>query len=101
MAPKRKNEDESTARERKKQKTAVARTIAVQSTTASTMPANAAAGPSKSVAFVDSKSSLYSSGLPYMLLELMFDRVGMKGLPSVLDVEKFAEVPLFLLMDLT
>lgn len=44
MAPKRKNEgNEPTARERKKQKIAVARTIAVQPTT---IPENAVAGPS-------------------------------------------------------
>lgn len=48
MAPKRKNEgEEPTARERKKQKIAVARTIAVQSTTTPTSTSeNAVAGPS-------------------------------------------------------
>lgn len=54
MGPKRKNDDESSARERKKQKMAVARTIAVQSTTStagSSQPQNAVAGPSKSVTF--------------------------------------------------
>ena len=64
MAPKRKNDDESTARERKKQKMAVARTIAVQESTASPMPENALAGPSRTVAFIDSKC--YPPGLLYM-----------------------------------
>ena len=54
MAPKRKN-DESTSRERKKQKMDVARTIAVQSSAPSSVPENAVAGPSKTVAFVDSE----------------------------------------------
>ncbi|KAM5533607.1 hypothetical protein V8D89_012720 [Ganoderma adspersum] len=73
MAPKRQNEsqytEESLGRNRKKQKTDIARTIAVQPdagpSTSRTLPE---AGPSKSVRF-DS----------------------MKGLPGALDVEKFAE----------
>ncbi|KAI0373884.1 POP1-domain-containing protein [Pilatotrama ljubarskyi] len=73
MAPKRQNEsrqsDELSGRERKKQKTAIARTIAIQSAAGpSTASESASAGPSKSVRF-DS----------------------MKGLPGALDVEKFAE----------
>ncbi|KAI0763628.1 POP1-domain-containing protein [Trametes elegans] len=73
MAPKRQNDlgasDELSGRERKKQKTAIARTIAVQSTPGpSGTGGNAAAGPSKSVRF-DS----------------------MKGLPGALDVVRFAE----------
>lgn len=55
MAPKRKNEgEEPTARERKKQKIAEARTIAVQpSTMPTSVPENAIAGPSnlKAVTF--------------------------------------------------
>ncbi|KAI0631997.1 POP1-domain-containing protein [Trametes polyzona] len=73
MPPKRPNEtrpsDELSGRERKKQKTAMARTIAVQpSAGSSTVNESAAAGPSKSVRF-DS----------------------MKGLPGAIDVERFAE----------
>ncbi|KAI0755130.1 POP1-domain-containing protein [Daedaleopsis nitida] len=74
MAPKRQNDsgasDELSGRERKKQKTAIARTIAVQDVGSSS--GNALAGPSKSVRF-DS----------------------MKGLPGALDVEKFAEARAF------
>ncbi|PCH40248.1 hypothetical protein WOLCODRAFT_150278 [Wolfiporia cocos MD-104 SS10] len=78
MPPKRKGDnaefDEPTARERKEQKTAIARTIAVQS---GVDPAggNAIAGPS-------SKSVRFNS---------------MQGLPNVLSVEKYAEVTLALL----
>ncbi|KAJ8455266.1 hypothetical protein ONZ51_g12543 [Trametes cubensis] len=74
MPPKRQNEgraaDELSGRERKKQKTAIARTIAVQPTAgpSSNATANATAGPSKSVRF-DS----------------------MQGLPGAMDVERFAE----------
>ncbi|KAH9847891.1 POP1-domain-containing protein [Lenzites betulinus] len=73
MAPKRQNDtrpsDELSGRERKKQKTAAARTIAVQpSAGPSTLADRDTAGPSKSVRF-DS----------------------MKGLPGALDVERFAE----------
>ena len=96
MAPKRKNDDESTARERKKQKMVAARTIAVQSTTPRSVPENSVAGPSRTVAFVDSESCaslLFFSALH----ELMFDPAGMKGLPSAIDVERFAEVPSVLL----
>ncbi|KAI0789808.1 ribonucleases P/MRP protein subunit POP1-domain-containing protein [Abortiporus biennis] len=84
MASKRKNNEETpnesiTGREKKKQKTALARTIAVQSTGSSGTSTphgqgqgNAVAGPSKSVSF-DS----------------------MKGLPGNLDVERFAEARRF------
>ncbi|KAI0917369.1 hypothetical protein AcW1_007429 [Taiwanofungus camphoratus] len=74
MPPKRKGDDytdtnEPTARERKKQKTAIARTIAVQPTSSTAaVSGNAVAGPSRSVRFD-----------------------GMQGLPSSLDVERFAE----------
>ncbi|KAI0670934.1 POP1-domain-containing protein [Trametes maxima] len=73
MPPKRPNDsrqpDELTGRERKKQKTAVARTIAVQPAAGpSNANNNAIAGSSKSVRF-DS----------------------MKGLPGALNVERFAE----------
>ena len=54
MGLKRKNDDESSARERKKVKLAVTRTIAVQSTAGdagSSRPQSAVAGPSKSVTF--------------------------------------------------
>ncbi|KAI0352614.1 POP1-domain-containing protein [Trametes cingulata] len=77
MAPKRQNDsrqsDEITGRERKKQKTAMARTIAVQSAAGpSNASGSAVAGPSKSVRF-DS----------------------MQGLPGALDVERFAEARAF------
>ncbi|CCL99258.1 uncharacterized protein FIBRA_01273 [Fibroporia radiculosa] len=78
MPPKRKNGSEAgyeepTARERKKQKTAIARTIAVQpDTSAAKNTSNAVAGSSKSVRF-DS----------------------MQGLPGSLDVERFAEARAF------
>jgi ribonuclease P/MRP protein subunit POP1 len=62
MAPKRKNDEESTARERKKQKMAVARTIEVQSTTPRSAPENAIAGPSRTVTFVDSECLVYLNG---------------------------------------
>jgi ribonuclease P/MRP protein subunit POP1 len=65
MAPKRKNNEEPTARERKKQKMAEARTIAVQSTTPRSVPNNPVAGPSKSVAFVDSDFSSLICSLCY------------------------------------
>ncbi|KAL6301998.1 POP1-domain-containing protein [Sparassis latifolia] len=75
MPPKRKGgatgNDEPTSRERKKQKTELARTIAVQpNNTSSTVATagNAVAGPSRSVRFNS-----------------------MAGLPGSLDVEKFAE----------
>ncbi|OBZ71160.1 Ribonucleases P/MRP protein subunit pop1 [Grifola frondosa] len=74
MPPKRKENghtDELSGRERKKQKTAAARTIAVQPG-ASGAAENAVAGPSRSVRF-DS----------------------MKGLPGSLDVERFAEARAF------
>ena len=55
MAPKRQNEsrasDELTGRERKKQKTELARTIAVQGTGPSNAGTSTGAGPSKSVRF--------------------------------------------------
>ncbi|KAH7915836.1 ribonucleases P/MRP protein subunit POP1-domain-containing protein [Hygrophoropsis aurantiaca] len=73
MAPKRKNDqsDELTSRDRKKQKMADARTIAVQPTasTSNYIQGNAEAGPSKTVVRFDS----------------------MQGLPSAIDVEKFTE----------
>lgn len=61
MTPKRKNEevDESTAREKKRRKIAVARTIAVQPATPNVGRQNAAAGSSKSVT-LDSKYSSMS-----------------------------------------
>ncbi|KAI0333745.1 POP1-domain-containing protein [Cubamyces sp. BRFM 1775] len=74
MPPKRQSEgragEELSGRERKKQKTAIARTIAVQPTAGPSSNAitNASAGPSKSVRF-DS----------------------MQGLPGAMDVERFAE----------
>ncbi|EIW59552.1 POP1-domain-containing protein [Trametes versicolor FP-101664 SS1] len=73
MAPKRASDtrqpEDVSGRERKKQKTAAARTIAVQPTAGpSATGENAKTGPSKSVRF-DS----------------------MKGLPGALDVERFAE----------
>ena len=65
MAPKRLNEsrssEELSGRERKKQKTAIARTIAVQEAGPSNAGQNAAAGPSKSVRF-DSKHSWLALG---------------------------------------
>jgi len=94
MVPKRKNNDESTARERKKQKLVVARTIEVQqSSTLTSAPDNTVAGPSKAVAFADSECHLVC-----LLSISMLDRAGMRALPSAIDVEKFAEVhtyPLF------
>ena len=58
MGTKRKNDDESSARERKKEKLTVARTIAVQSTTISQ---NAVAGgPSKSVTFDSASQDICS-----------------------------------------
>ena len=55
MAPKRQNEyrasDELTGRERKKQKTELARTIAVQGAGPSNAGTRTGAGPSKSVRF--------------------------------------------------
>ncbi|GLB38480.1 putative POP1-domain-containing protein [Lyophyllum shimeji] len=72
MAPKRKDgTDEPTGREKKKQKMAVARTIAVQPVKGVSFAKNAVAGPSK-VAI----NSL-------------------KGLPSTIDVERFAEARAF------
>ncbi|KAI0821998.1 POP1-domain-containing protein [Trametes gibbosa] len=72
MAPKRQHDtrasDELSGRERKKQKTTAARTIAVQPSTGPSTAANSGTGPSKPVRF-DS----------------------MKGLPGALDVERFAE----------
>jgi len=69
MTPKRKDDNSSeapSAREKKKQKVLVARTIAVQSV--GPVNENAMAGPSRTT-------------------------VGsMKGLPSAIDVEKFTEV---------
>ncbi|THH20545.1 hypothetical protein EW146_g820 [Bondarzewia mesenterica] len=73
MPSKRSNEhlsDDITARERKKQKIATARTIAVQQPTSASE--NAISGPAKRVQFG-----------------------GMKGLPASLDVEKFAEARAF------
>ncbi|TFY68580.1 hypothetical protein EVG20_g3505 [Dentipellis fragilis] len=76
MPPKRPNEqaaEEISSRERKKQKVTAARTIAVQQTSgAGSTAGNAVAGPSKTVR-IDS----------------------MKGLPTSLDVEKFAEARAF------
>ena len=57
MGTKRKNDDESSARERKKEKLTVARTIAVQSTT---IGQNAVAGPSKSVTFDSASQDICS-----------------------------------------
>ncbi|KZT73935.1 POP1-domain-containing protein [Daedalea quercina L-15889] len=77
MAPSKRRSDDSespdppTARDRKKQKTALARTIPVQSAQASTTK-TAAAGPSKSVRFNS-----------------------MQGLPASIDVERFAEARAF------
>lgn len=89
MAAKRKNGsdvEQPTPREKKKQKIAVARTIAVQSTASANESQNAVAGPSRIVTF-DSKFS-FCYGVDWML----YDFSGLKGLPSALDVEKFAEV---------
>ncbi|KAF5382413.1 hypothetical protein D9615_002972 [Tricholomella constricta] len=75
MAPKRKdgfNGDELTGREKKKQKMAVARTIAVQSVKAVSFSVNAVAGPSSRPAVNN-----------------------MNGLPSTIDVEKFSEARAF------
>ncbi|KAL7280061.1 hypothetical protein ACG7TL_006476 [Trametes sanguinea] len=73
--------EELTGRERKKQKTALARSIAVQSAP-SNASENATAGPSKSVRF-DSKG------------DAALNVCGMKGLPGALDVERFAEARAF------
>ncbi|KAH9936178.1 NUC188 domain-containing protein [Fomitopsis serialis] len=78
MPPKRKSDDSAspdppTARERKKQKTALARNITVQ-TSQATGTSNASAGPSKSVRFS------FNS---------------MQGLPASIDVERFAEARAF------
>ncbi|KZP33575.1 POP1-domain-containing protein [Athelia psychrophila] len=80
MAAKRKSDELSSARDRKKQRIAENRTIAVQQPSgpaivhfpSNSTGTNAVAGPSKSVAFV-----------------------GMQGLPSAIDVEKFAEARAF------
>ncbi|KIP10247.1 hypothetical protein PHLGIDRAFT_267125 [Phlebiopsis gigantea 11061_1 CR5-6] len=75
MSSKRKNEDVPTlsGRDKKKQKTALARTIAVQTAAASGMPGSSAeAGPSKGVRFNDGAN-----------------------LPGSLDVERFAEARAF------
>ncbi|EGO23569.1 hypothetical protein SERLADRAFT_416006 [Serpula lacrymans var. lacrymans S7.9] len=76
MASKRKNDqsDENTSRNRKKLRVADARTIAVQSAESAAGGTNAAAGPSSRAAS-------------------QFD--SMKGLPTVLDVEKFTEARAF------
>lgn len=91
MAPKRKNEGEDlSAREKKKQKISVARTIAVQSSTPASTTQNAVAGPSRAVTF-DSECSLADlHHAKYSHLTKI--PLGMKGLPSAIDVEKFAEV---------
>ena len=94
MAPKRQNEpqstDESFGRDRKKQKTDIARTIAVQPdagpSTSGTPPE---AGLSKSVRF-DSKWLVQY--VEVVLVSCGTSCGGMKGLPGALDVEKFAEV---------
>ncbi|KAH9924259.1 POP1-domain-containing protein [Epithele typhae] len=73
MAPKRPSpSEELSGRERKKQKTALARTIAVQPGASSRGSGNAEAGSSKSVRFES-----------------------MKGLPGAVDVERFAEARAF------
>ncbi len=92
MAPKRQNESQSTdelsGRERKKQKTAIARTIAVQQDAGPSTPGTAPeAGPSKSVRF----DSEFPSVWPWRWTH-MGCCGGMKGLPGAMDVERFAEV---------
>ncbi|KAG6906953.1 hypothetical protein DXG01_011213 [Tephrocybe rancida] len=71
MAPKRKDAEEPTGREKKKMKMSAARTIAVQPVKAVSFSENAVAGPSKSAV-----NSLI-------------------GLPSAIDVEKFSEARAF------
>ena len=93
MPPKRPSpSDELSGRERKKQKTAIARTIAVQSEARTSTPSavNAEAGPSKSVRFDSESRSIDREG--YCSVTLY---EGMKGLPGAMDVEKFAEVRIF------
>ena len=73
MAPKRKNEEQSSARDRKKQRIAENRTIAVQPPAPAQAPsisANAAAGPSKSVAFSGNEDSIPSSYTPLTVLHM-------------------------------
>ncbi|KAI0689073.1 NUC188 domain-containing protein [Cytidiella melzeri] len=73
MAGKRKDiPQEMSGREKKKQKTAIARTIAVQPSTSGSATQNAVAGPSKAAHFDAAK-----------------------GLPGSLDVERFAEARAF------
>ncbi|KAG6903119.1 hypothetical protein C0995_004666 [Termitomyces sp. Mi166 len=72
MAPKRKDgsRDEPTRREKKKMKMTAARTIAVQSVKTVSFSENAVAGPSNAAVSIED----------------------LNGLPSAIDVEKFAEV---------
>jgi ribonuclease P/MRP protein subunit POP1 len=84
MAPKRKNPDELSAREKKKQKTLVARTIAVQSVGPVNSNENVAAGPSAV------PSELATFIFPISVWNI--SPSGIKSLPSAIDVEKFAEV---------
>ena len=94
MAQKRPNEsqstDESLGRNRKKQKTDIARTIAVQPDVGpSTSRTPPEAGPSKSVRF---DSEWLVQYVEVALVSCRTSCGGMKGLPGALDVEKFAEV---------
>lgn len=85
MAGKRKEiPSETSGRDKKKQKTAIARTIAVQ--LPASLSANAVAGPSKTVQFE-------SACIPYRVSISTHDHCpDAQQLPGSLDVERFAEV---------
>lgn len=88
MAPKRKtdaSQEETTAREKKKMKVTVARTIAVQPVKAVTFSDNAVAGPSSGPVNSERQELLW---MPLLTLFVQ----GMERLPGAIDVEKFAEV---------
>jgi hypothetical protein len=89
MTPAKRKHEEAvgeTARERKKQKKDVARTIAVQSVASITVPENAVAGPSTMATDSELVVAFQVTRVGRALCQ------GMKRLPSSIDVEKFAEV---------